>query len=86
MPQTASANLFDLIAARADDPGAMALETGDATALTYGALIERSGRAANALRSLGVGPGDRVAAQIDKSTDASCSRSPAFAPARRCCR
>jgi malonyl-CoA/methylmalonyl-CoA synthetase len=66
----ASANLFDLIAARVDDPGKMALETSDAMALTYGALIERSGRAANALVALGVEPGDRVALQVDKSTDA----------------
>ncbi|HKN28560.1 MAG TPA: malonyl-CoA synthase [Roseiarcus sp.] len=66
----ASANLFDLIAARARNPDKMALETADATALTYGALFERSGRAANALVALGVEPSDRVAAQVDKSTDA----------------
>jgi malonyl-CoA/methylmalonyl-CoA synthetase len=70
MPQAASANLFDLIAARVDDPGKMALETADATALTYGALLQRSAQAANALVALGVAPGDRVAAQVDKSTDA----------------
>ncbi len=64
-----SANLFDLIAARAGKPEQMALETADATALTYAELIERSGRAANALAALGVAPGDRVAAQVDKSTD-----------------
>ena len=70
MPQAASANLFDLIAARVDDPGKMALGTADATALTYGALLQRSAQAANALVALGVEPGDRVAAQVDKSTDA----------------
>jgi malonyl-CoA/methylmalonyl-CoA synthetase len=71
VPHSASANLFDLIAARAkNNPAKMALETSDATALTYGALIERSARAANALVALGVEPGDRVAAQVDKSTDA----------------
>jgi len=65
----ASANLFDLIAARAPRPDQMALETPDATALSYGALLERSAQAANALRRLGVEPGDRVAAQVDKSAD-----------------
>ena len=64
-----SANLFDLIRERAGAPNQLALETSDATALTYSALIERSGRAANALVALGVQPGDRVAVQVDKSTD-----------------
>jgi malonyl-CoA/methylmalonyl-CoA synthetase len=64
-----SANLFDLIAARAPDPDKLALETHDAAALTYGALLKRSAQAANALVALGVKPGDRVAAQIEKSTD-----------------
>jgi malonyl-CoA/methylmalonyl-CoA synthetase len=69
VPKSVSANLFDLIAARAGERGKLALETSDATALTYDGLLERSGRAANALVALGVGPGDRVAAQVDKSTD-----------------
>ena len=70
MPPAASANLFDLIAEQArKSPHAPALSTSDATALTYAGLIERSGRAANALAALGVEPGDRVAAQVDKSTD-----------------
>jgi malonyl-CoA/methylmalonyl-CoA synthetase len=64
-----SANLFDLIAARAPNLDKLALETKDASALTYGELFKRSARAANALVALGVKPGDRVAAQIEKSTD-----------------
>jgi malonyl-CoA/methylmalonyl-CoA synthetase len=64
-----SANLFDLIAARAPQLDKLALETRDATALTYGELFKRSAQAANALVALGVKPGDRVAAQIEKSTD-----------------
>jgi malonyl-CoA/methylmalonyl-CoA synthetase len=65
-----SANLFDLVAARAPRAEKLALETADSTALTYGELFERSARAAHALVGLGVMPGDRVAAQIEKSTDA----------------
>jgi len=67
--KTVSSNLFDLIEARAGRPDQLALETADATSLTYSALLERAGRAANALVALGVEPGDRVAAQVDKSTD-----------------
>src|SRR5271169_4269863 len=64
-----SANLFDLMEARAPELGKLALETGDATALTYGELFARSAQAAHVLAALGVEPGDRVAAQIEKSTD-----------------
>ena len=64
-----SANLFDLVAARAPNPEKLALETADATSLTYGELFARSAQAAHALVALGVKPGDRVAAQIEKSTD-----------------
>jgi malonyl-CoA/methylmalonyl-CoA synthetase len=64
-----SANLFDLIVARASHLDKLALETGDATTLTYGELFKRSAQAANALVALGVRPGDRVAVQIEKSTD-----------------
>ncbi len=69
MSRPASENLFDLIVARAPDPDKLALETEDATALTYSELFRRSAQAANALVALGVKPGDRVAAQIEKSTD-----------------
>ena len=69
MSRYQSANLFDLIAARAPHPDKLALKTGDAAALTYGELFKRSAQAANALVTLGVKPGDRVAAQIEKSTD-----------------
>jgi malonyl-CoA/methylmalonyl-CoA synthetase len=40
------------------------------TSMSYGALVEESGRFAAALRSCGVEPGDRVAVQIDKSPEA----------------
>ena len=65
---SASANLFDLIAARVARPDQIALEAG-AASLTYARLFERSGAMANGLVALGVKPGDRVAAQLDKSTD-----------------
>ena len=70
MSRNRSANLFDLIAARAPQPDKLVLETRDGTALTYGELFKRSAQAANTLVALGVKPGDRVAAQIEKSTDA----------------
>jgi hypothetical protein len=63
--RSASSNLFDLIAARSRIPEQLAMETPDATGLTYGALFERSARAANVLVTLGVEPGGRVAVQVD---------------------
>jgi malonyl-CoA/methylmalonyl-CoA synthetase len=46
------------------------LERPDGSAITYADLMARSGQLANALARLGVKPGDRVAAQVDKSADA----------------
>ena len=69
MSRHQSANLFDLMAERAPHPDKIALETRDATELTYGELFKRSAQAANALVAFGIKPGDRVAAQIEKSTD-----------------
>jgi malonyl-CoA/methylmalonyl-CoA synthetase len=67
--QSPSSNLFDLIARRDEGLDQLALETSDATALTYAGLFERSAQAANALVAVGVKPGDRVAVQVDKSAD-----------------
>ena len=47
-----------------------AIETSDGRGLSYGELFALSGRMARALQDLGVEPGDRVAAQIDKSPEA----------------
>ncbi len=65
-----TANLHDLLRARAADLDKCALETPDGGRISYGELYARAGRMARALVDLGVEPGDRVAAQIDKSPDA----------------
>jgi malonyl-CoA/methylmalonyl-CoA synthetase len=64
-----SANIYDVLRARAPELDKMAMESGDGFSLTYGELYERAQRAANALCACGVQPGDRVAVQIDKSPD-----------------
>ena len=48
----------------------MFLERPDGAALTYADLFDRSGRLANTLVELGVKPGDRVAAQVEKTPEA----------------
>ncbi|HXT08138.1 MAG TPA: malonyl-CoA synthase [Roseiarcus sp.] len=65
-----SANVHDLLRARATDPAKIAIETPDGQVISYGELYARAGRMARALVDLGVEPGDRVAVQIDKSPDA----------------
>ena len=64
-----SANLFDLLLERAPRRDKLAIEAPDGLSLTYAELYARAGRAARALVESGVEPGDRVAAQIDKSPD-----------------
>jgi malonyl-CoA/methylmalonyl-CoA synthetase len=64
-----SGNLFDHFLKRAPRRDKLALDAPNGISLTYGELFERAGRAARALAELGVEPGDRVAAQIDKSPD-----------------
>jgi malonyl-CoA/methylmalonyl-CoA synthetase len=60
-------HLFDQIAARIAGPAARFLETPAGEIMTYGDLWARSARMANVLTALGVGPGDRVAVQIEKT-------------------
>ncbi|MCZ6813308.1 MAG: AMP-binding protein, partial [Alphaproteobacteria bacterium] len=60
-------HLFGQIRDRAPDAAKTFLEAAGGISLSYGALIEWSGRYANVLASLGLRPGDRVALQADKS-------------------
>jgi malonyl-CoA/methylmalonyl-CoA synthetase len=70
LSQPVSANLFEILVARGPRLDKVALDSADGHSLSYGELYARAGRAARALVDLGVEPGDRVAAQIDKSPDA----------------
>ena len=67
MNSTANANLFSRLFDRLDDPNRLAIETHDGGRITYGDLIARTGQVANVLVARGVKPGDRVAAQTEKS-------------------
>src|SRR6195256_3201964 len=67
MNTTANANLFSRLFDGLDDPSRLAIETVDGQRITYGDLIARAGQTANVLVSRGVKPGDRVAAQTEKS-------------------
>jgi malonyl-CoA/methylmalonyl-CoA synthetase len=62
-----NANLFSRLFDGLDDPKRLAVETIDGQHVSYGDLIARAARIANVLVDLGVKPGDRVAAQIEKS-------------------
>jgi malonyl-CoA/methylmalonyl-CoA synthetase len=67
MNQSANANLFSRLFDGLDDPNRLAIETHQGERITYGELIARAGQFANVLVSRGVKPGDRVAAQVEKS-------------------
>src|SRR3977135_4170622 len=62
-----NANMFSLLFDGLDDPTRLAIETVDGQRISYGDLIARAGQMANVLVSRGVKPGDRVAAQTEKS-------------------
>src|SRR3954454_7468902 len=62
-----NANLFSRIFDGLDDPERLAIETVEGKRISYGALISLAGKMANVLVSSGVKPGDRVAAQTEKS-------------------
>src|SRR5947209_17990863 len=62
-----NANLFARLFDSLDDPARLAIETVDGERISYGDLIARAGQTANVLVDSGVKPGDRVAAQTEKS-------------------
>ena len=62
-----NANLFSRLFDSLDDPNRLAIETIDGQRISYGDLIARAGQMANVLVADGVKPGDRVAAQTEKS-------------------
>jgi malonyl-CoA/methylmalonyl-CoA synthetase len=67
MNTAANANLFSRLFDGLDDPSRLAIEQLDGTRISYRDLIAQAGRMANLLVSRGVKPGDRVAAQTEKS-------------------
>jgi malonyl-CoA/methylmalonyl-CoA synthetase len=62
-----NANLFSRLFDGLDNPNRLAIETIDGQHISYGDLIARAGQMANVLVANGVKPGDRVAAQTEKS-------------------
>ncbi len=62
-----NANLFSRLFDGVDDPNRLAIETTDGQRISYGELVSRTGKIANVLVERGVKPGDRVAAQTEKS-------------------
>lgn len=64
-----SNHLFDAIRDAAHQDAVFILTT-DGRSWTYGDMLALSGRIASALDALGVRPGDRVAVQVEKSTEA----------------
>ncbi|KJC61389.1 malonyl-CoA synthase [Bradyrhizobium sp. LTSPM299] len=67
MNMTANANLFSRLFDGLDNPSRLAIEQLDGSHISYGDLIARAGQMANVLVNRGVKPGDRVAAQTEKS-------------------
>src|SRR3954463_11351885 len=62
-----NANLFSRLFDDLDDASRLAIETPEGEHISYGDLIALAGQMANVLVARGVKPGDRVAAQTEKS-------------------
>lgn len=69
-PASAGNHFFDHIRARVPGPDKAFIETADGRVITYGDMLRRTSELAHALIALGVKPGDRVAMQTEKCTDA----------------
>ena len=65
-----SNRFFDVLRAKTPSADRLFIETGDGRRFGHGDVFSLSGRIANALVGLGVRPGDRVAAQIEKCPEA----------------
>lgn len=59
-----------LVRERGADPGALFIETADGARMTYGEMWRRTSQLAHAFGELGVGVGDRVGVQVEKSPGA----------------
>jgi malonyl-CoA/methylmalonyl-CoA synthetase len=70
MHSTPSGNLFSLFRAAISDEARVFIETSGGRKLSYGDMVALSGRLAHVLIACGVVPGDRVAAQVEKSPEA----------------
>ncbi len=64
-----SDNIFDVLSERVPRLDRIAMQTPEGREISYGELFGAAGRMAQGLVDLGVEPGDRVAAQIDKSPE-----------------
>jgi malonyl-CoA/methylmalonyl-CoA synthetase len=60
-------NLFSRLFDKLEDPSRLAIETPEGKHISYGDLVAWAGQMANVLVARGVKPGDRVAAQTEKS-------------------
>ncbi|TRC95826.1 malonyl-CoA synthase [Mesorhizobium sp. WSM4303] len=64
-----SNHLFDAFRDRMPAPGRALMETDDGRSIRYGDMLSGSAQLAQALKHLGVEPGDRVAVQVEKSPE-----------------
>lgn len=75
--------LYDTLFGRHEGKSTVFLQMADGTTVTHGSFLETAGQFANLLVQLGIKPGDRVAAQVEKSPEAlalyaACMRSGAI--------